>query len=400
MPISLSPIVPNRNHVPAVFSAEMQAFLAWMSQYAIDLNAVGTAYNLATSTTSVTSNSLTTGAKTFTVAAGLGFIPSMPVRIGNTASPSNYAQATVTSYSGNTLNVNFDAITGSGVGITTWSISLSAGAVGAGLGGNTFGGAQNFFQGADLVAAATVNLTTATGNVNRITGNTGISGFTLSDGFTRYGIITGTPLLTFNAVTNNMNTNGQNYQCVGGERYEAYAMSGVVYLELVRPDGAANNTTSSTKNKIINGAMKIDQRNVGVAQAIVAAAALAYTVDRFYSFCTGANITGQRIALANGQNRYRLTGAAAVTAVGFGQRIESFNCMDLAGGNANMQVKLSSSSLTAITWTAYYATTADTFGTLATPTRTQIATGSFTITATEATYNAQMAIPAAELASD
>ena len=171
--------------------------------------------------------------------------------------------------------------------------------------------------------------------------------------------------------------------------------NGIQFSDLSIQNTAYVVSNSAIRNRIINGAMKIDQRNAGVAQAIVAAAALAYTVDRYYSFCTGANITGQRITLANAQNRYRLTGLAAVTGVGFGQRIESFNCMDLAGINASLQVKLSSSSLTAITWTAYYATAADTFGTLAAPTRTQIATGQFTINTVEATYSAQMAIPAA-----
>ena len=49
------------------------------------------------------------------------------------------------------------------------------------------------------------------------------------------------------------------------------------------------------KNRIINGGMKIDQRNAGASQTITAAAALAYTVDRWYAYCTGANVTGQRV---------------------------------------------------------------------------------------------------------
>jgi hypothetical protein len=48
-----------------------------------------------------------------------------------------------------------------------------------------------------------------------------------------------------------------------------------------------------------------------------------------------------------------------------------------------------------VTWTAYYATTADTFGTLASPTRTQISTGTFTVTSTLTNYSAQISIPAA-----
>jgi hypothetical protein len=51
--------------------------------------------------------------------------------------------------------------------------------------------------------------------------------------------------------------------------------------------------------------------------------------------------------------------------------------------------------LTTVTWTAYYATTADTFGTLASPTRTQIATGTFTVTSTVTNYTASISVPSA-----
>ncbi len=148
-----------------------------------------------------------------------------------------------------------------------------------------------------------------------------------------------------------------------------------------------------SKNKIINGDMRIDQRNSGASQTFTAAAALAYCVDRFYGYCTGANITGQQVVVS-GLNRYRFTGAASNTAVGFGQRIESVNAQGLASTTATLQVKLSSSSLTSITWSAYYANTTDAFGTLASPTRTSIATGSFTITSTETLYSVQIAVSA------
>ena len=138
--------------------------------------------------------------------------------------------------------------------------------------------------------------------------------------------------------------------------------------------------------------MRIDQRNSGASQTFTAAAALAYCVDRFYSYCTGANITGQQVTAADNTLRYKFTGAASNTAVGFGQRIESKSTLDLNGINATLQVLLSSSSLTSITWTAYYANTADTFGTLASPTRTQIATGNFTINATENNYIAKFPV--------
>jgi hypothetical protein len=55
-----------------------------------------------------------------------------------------------------------------------------------------------------------------------------------------------------------------------------------------------------------------------------------------------------------------------------------------------------SATLTTVTWTAYYATTtADTFGSLASPTVTSIATGTFTVSATVTNFTTNISIPAA-----
>jgi hypothetical protein len=146
------------------------------------------------------------------------------------------------------------------------------------------------------------------------------------------------------------------------------------------------------RNLLINGSCAIDQRNAGANQTITAGAALAYTVDRWYAYCTGANVTGARVAASGA---YQFTGAASVTAIGFAQRIEAANCQHLAGGNATLSVDLSNSLLTTVTWTAYYANSTDAFGTLASPTRTQIATGTFTVSSTVTRYSATFAVPSA-----
>lgn len=162
--------------------------------------------------------------------------------------------------------------------------------------------------------------------------------------------------------------------------------------------GARNNISANDslfRNRAINGNMFEDQRNSGAAQTIVAAAALAYCVDRFYAYCTGANVTGQQITAADGTKRYRFTGAASVTGIGFGHRFEAANTVDLAGNTCTFSIKLANSLLTTVTWNAYYANTADTFGTLASPSRTLIASGTFTVNSTEALYSAQIAVPAA-----
>lgn len=157
---------------------------------------------------------------------------------------------------------------------------------------------------------------------------------------------------------------------------------------------------SFLRNRLINGGFRVDQRNAGASQTITAAAALAYTVDRWYAYCTGANVTGQQVSNSGttaspAQNAYQFTGAASVTAIGFGQRIEAVNCFDLAGTTATLSVNLSNSLLTTVTWTASYANTADTFGTLASPTVTQIATGTFTVNSTLTRYSTSISIPAA-----
>jgi hypothetical protein len=151
---------------------------------------------------------------------------------------------------------------------------------------------------------------------------------------------------------------------------------------------------AGTRNRIINGAFTIDQRALNVT-TLTAGAALLYQLDRWYVYSTGGNPTGARIIEPAGRFRYRFTGAAGVTAIGCGQRIEQLNSADLAGTTATLSVDLANSLLTSVTWTAYYATTADTFGTLASPTRTQIDTGTFTVNSTVTRYSTSISVPSA-----
>lgn len=164
------------------------------------------------------------------------------------------------------------------------------------------------------------------------------------------------------------------------------------------PDSSQFITANSfgMHNRLINGAMEIDQRNIAASQTITAGAAIDYTVDRWYAYSTGANVTGQRVAGAGAlQYVYQFTGAASTTGIGFGQRIETSNCYDLNNSTITLSAFLSNSLLSTVTWTAYYANSTDTFGTLASPTRTQIATGSWTVTSSLARYSANIILPGA-----
>jgi hypothetical protein len=160
------------------------------------------------------------------------------------------------------------------------------------------------------------------------------------------------------------------------------------------------NVVGPYRNRFINGGMQIAQRatsaTVTASTAVPTASTGYYTVDRWYVYSTGANVTAAQVAGSGStRNRLQITGAASVTAIGVGQRIEVANSYDLAGNNVTLGVDLANSLLTTVTWTAYYANTADTFGTVGTPTKTQIATGTFTVTSSVTRYTANIAIPAA-----
>jgi hypothetical protein len=159
--------------------------------------------------------------------------------------------------------------------------------------------------------------------------------------------------------------------------------------------GAGNAT--AIKNRIINGDFYVAQRATSATLTAGGTIANGYaTVDRFYGYCTGANVTMAQVSgTGNNRNLLQFTGAASVTAIGCGQRIESLNSYDLAGQTVTLSAFIANSLLTSVTWTAFYANTTDTFGTLASPTRTQIATGTFTVTSTLTQYSAQIAIPLA-----
>ena len=161
-----------------------------------------------------------------------------------------------------------------------------------------------------------------------------------------------------------------------------------------------SSTTFGFKNRLINGAMQIAQRGTSAtvtAGTGVPTASTGYPcVDRWFVYSTGANITAAQVAgSGNNKNNLQITGAASVTAVGVGQRIEQLNSYDLAGQTCTLSVNMSNSLLTTVTWTASYATSADTFGTIGTPTKTQIATGTFTVTSTLTQYTTNISIPAA-----
>jgi hypothetical protein len=250
----------------------------------------------------------------------------------------------------------------------------------------------------DVASAATTDLGFVNSENLRITGTTTITSFGTSVSGTRRQLrFAGALVLTHNA-TSLILPGGADITTGAGDTAVAISLGAGnwVVVDYQRAEAAPLPAGSFLRNRLINGAMAVDQRNAGVAQTFTAGAALAYSVDRWYGYSTGANVTGQRVAGAVANTfRYQFTGAASVTAIGFGQRMEALNTADLAGQTCTLSVDLANSLLTTVTWTAFYANTTDTFGTLASPTRTQIATGTFTVTGTVTRYSTPISVPAA-----
>ncbi len=108
---------------------------------------------------------------------------------------------------------------------------------------------------------------------------------------------------------------------------------------------AANNGTNAMKNRIINGAMMIDQRNAG-ASINLTNGTVVFAVDRFpaYKNTAGATVTAQRSSSApagfvNSLQFTVSTGAspAAGDISAAWQTIEGLNVADLGWGSANAQ---------------------------------------------------------------
>lgn len=126
MPLTAPPTIPLITD-PSTFATRAQDWVVWQADELYPfIVETSTLLGLSTETTSVTSNSISVGTKTFTVEAGKGFIAGQSLSIAYTTTPTNRMFAVVTSYNSTTgeLVVEVQAIEGSGT-YTAWSIALA-----------------------------------------------------------------------------------------------------------------------------------------------------------------------------------------------------------------------------------------------------------------------------------
>ena len=169
-----------------------------------------------------------------------------------------------------------------------------------------------------------------------------------------------------------------------------------VYVVTASSAGSISYASATTGSQTVAGQIIPIAATITAGTTVPTVSTGYYTVDRWFAYSVGGNPNIAQIAGSGStQDVTQFTGAASVTAIGFGQRISYLNSYDLAGQTCTLSVNLSNSLLTTVTWTASYATTADAFGTIGTATKTQIATGTFTVTSSMTRYIANISVPSA-----
>ena len=120
-----------------------------------------------------------------------------------------------------------------------------------------------------------------------------------------------------------------------------------------------NGPLAGMRNRIINGDMRIDQRNAG---ASFTSSGLFYCLDRWLLQAVGATNTAQQVTGSTGNNKaVRITGNTGNTLTGFSQKIESWNILDLAAQTVTLSFTLSGSSAGAVSVRRLYPTAADNY---------------------------------------
>lgn len=172
------------------------------------------------------------------------------------------------------------------------------------------------------------------------------------------------------------------------------ATSGLTYAPGSPGSFGCNNSLGPVvgfRNRLINGGFGISQRNGSSSFSSGTTAATYGGPDRWYVSATGAAVALQRVAgTAPNQFAMQFTGGAGNTGVETGQKIEASNIYDLESQTITHQVEISCSAITNITWTIYAPTAADNWAS-----RTSIATGSFSVTATPTIYSANATLTTA-----
>lgn len=284
------------------------------------------------------------------------------------------SNVTITGGTLNAVNVTNAAVI-TGTNFSSGNVSITGGSI---SGTNVASGNVTITGGSINNASITNAITVTTSNI-AVTGGT-MSNVTISNGSINNASVTNAVAFTSANVT----------------------ITGGTIANVTLSNVSTSPTNGYLRNRVINGAMQVDQRNNGGSVSF-SSGTQSYTLDRwiFYvSSVTGGTVSVGRTATfpaGDPQNQYLIettTTGSAFNAI-LAQRIEQLNCYDLANKTATLSVDLRVFGGAAIGWRAYYANTTNAFGTFASPTTTLISSGSFSATSTLTTFTTPITIPSA-----
>ena len=111
-------------------------------------------------------------------------------------------------------------------------------------------------------------------------------------------------------------------------------------------------------------------------------------------WCIAASGGTPAYAFSAVDERVTFTGAASTTAIYLLQRLESLDTNRLKNKTVTFSCEISNSLLTSVIWEVFRPTTTnDVHGTIASPTQTLVASGTFTVNSTLTRYSATFALP-------
>lgn len=143
-------------------------------------------------------------------------------------------------------------------------------------------------KGADIAAAATLDLSASTGWYVVVTGNTGITAMTLPSGDVRFLRFTGTPLLT-HAANMILNANGGNIQIGAGDRALVVGdAAGVVYVTVFSITGRglvnpANMASLASEDQALTGGAAVTSKSLGTITTGTVTVDVADRPDQHYT---------------------------------------------------------------------------------------------------------------------
>jgi hypothetical protein len=182
---------------------------------------------------------------------------------------------------------------------------------------------------------------------------------------------------------------------VEGKGWNIHSSSGLSKQSLLYD----NSNITTNPNYLINSAFQVAQRTTSAtitAGTATPTASLGYpVVDNWFCYSVGGNPTLTQVAGSNTTaNRLQLTGAASITSVGIGQRLEAINTTSLANKTVTLSFECSNSLLTSLTVVANRpTTTTNTFGTIGFPSKTLINSTNVAINSTLTRYSVTFTCP-------